>query len=100
MQRTRDLACGNLIALPLQKQPRGSGRSVFVDENLTPYPDQWAFLAAIHSRERFCSRARTEAPMFLISLGIGGQRLKIRPHGSLYCAAKPTGGHAMTDSRT
>lgn len=43
---------GNLIALPLQKQPRGSGRSVFVDENLTPFPDQWAFLAAIHSMSR------------------------------------------------
>jgi superfamily II DNA or RNA helicase len=40
---------GNLIALPLQKQPRESGRSVFVDEHLKPYPDQWVFLAAIRS---------------------------------------------------
>jgi hypothetical protein len=31
---------GNLIALPLQKQPRESGRSAFVDEHLQPYPDQ------------------------------------------------------------
>ncbi len=38
---------GNLIALPLQKQPREQGRSVFVDENLVPYPDQWAFLKTI-----------------------------------------------------
>lgn len=38
---------GNLIALPLQKQPREHGRSVFVDECLEPYPDQWAYLAAI-----------------------------------------------------
>ena len=38
---------GNLIALPLQKQPRESGRSVFVDEQLQPYPDQWAFLASV-----------------------------------------------------
>lgn len=38
---------GNLIALPLQKQPRESGRSVFVDEQLQPYSDQWAFLASI-----------------------------------------------------
>lgn len=37
---------GNLIALPLQKQPRALGRSVFVDEHLEPYPDQWAFLAS------------------------------------------------------
>ncbi len=40
---------GNLIALPLQKQPRKLGRSVFVDEHLQPYPDQWAFLASIRS---------------------------------------------------
>lgn len=38
---------GNLIALPLQKWPRESGFSVFVDTELRAYPDQWAFLAAI-----------------------------------------------------
>ncbi len=38
---------GNLIALPLQKKPRERGCSVFVDDDLRPYPDQWAFLASI-----------------------------------------------------
>lgn len=38
---------GNLIALPLQKGPRDKGFSVFVDAELCPYPDQWAFLASI-----------------------------------------------------
>jgi superfamily II DNA or RNA helicase len=38
---------GNLIALPLQKAPRERSCSVFVDADLQPYPDQWAFLAAI-----------------------------------------------------
>ena len=38
---------GNLIALPLQKQPRERGHSVFVDAQLHPYPDQWEFLASI-----------------------------------------------------
>ena len=38
---------GNLIALPLQKGPRTHGHSVFVDEHLDPYQDQWAHLAAI-----------------------------------------------------
>ena len=38
---------GNLIALPLQKHPRENGCSVFVDADLRPYRDQWAFLAAI-----------------------------------------------------
>lgn len=38
---------GNLIALPLQKNPRDLGRSVFVDINLQPLSDQWAFLECI-----------------------------------------------------
>ena len=38
---------GNLIALPLQKFPREHGYSVFVNERLEPYPDQWRFLASI-----------------------------------------------------
>ncbi|MEW5966176.1 MAG: DEAD/DEAH box helicase family protein [Pseudomonadota bacterium] len=38
---------GNLIALPLQKIPRENGCSVFVDAELRPFDDQWAFLAAI-----------------------------------------------------
>jgi len=38
---------GNLIALPLQKLPRELGRSVFVDENLQPLADQWAYLGSI-----------------------------------------------------
>src|SRR5439155_15837915 len=37
---------GNLIALPLQKHPRESGCSVFVDTTLRPHGDQWAYLAA------------------------------------------------------
>lgn len=38
---------GNLIALPLQKRPREKGFSVFVDAELRPHVDQWAFLASI-----------------------------------------------------
>ena len=38
---------GNLIALPLQKHPRESGFSVFVDAELKPHGDQWAFLASV-----------------------------------------------------
>ncbi len=38
---------GNLIALPLQKLPREHGRSVFVDLNLQPYPDQWGYLNSV-----------------------------------------------------
>lgn len=39
---------GNLIALPLQHEPRKEGNSVFLDSELKPYPDdqQWAYLAS------------------------------------------------------
>ena len=38
---------GNLIALPLQRAPREKSFSEFVDADLRPYRDQWAFLASI-----------------------------------------------------
>jgi superfamily II DNA or RNA helicase len=38
---------GNLIALPLQKKPREKGNSVFLNDSLMPYQDQWAFLSTI-----------------------------------------------------
>ena len=38
---------GNLIALPLQRRARELGNSVFIDQDLRPYDDQWAFLAAM-----------------------------------------------------
>lgn len=38
---------GNLIALPLQKQARQQGNSVFLDDQMTPYADPWAFLAGV-----------------------------------------------------
>ncbi len=38
---------GNLIALPLQREPRDAGNSLFVDEEFEPWPDQWRFLSLI-----------------------------------------------------
>lgn len=38
---------GNLIALPLQRQPGLQGNSLFVDENFIPHPDQWLYLSTI-----------------------------------------------------
>jgi superfamily II DNA or RNA helicase len=38
---------GNLIALPLQRRAREKGNSVFVNEELQPFDDQWAFLASL-----------------------------------------------------
>ena len=47
---------GNLIALPLQQKPRSHGNSLFIDDDLVPYPDQWAFMASINK----ISLAQTE----------------------------------------
>ena len=38
---------GNLIALPLQREARAEGNTVFVDDEFHPIADQWAFLAGI-----------------------------------------------------
>ena len=48
---------GNLIALPLQKQARERGNSVFLDGDLVPYVDQWAFLSTV----RRIAASRVEA---------------------------------------
>jgi superfamily II DNA or RNA helicase len=44
---------GNLIALPLQGFARKKGNSVFVDRNLVPYSDQWAYLKFIEKLDAF-----------------------------------------------
>ena len=38
---------GNLIALPLQHKARKVGNSVFVDAEMRPYDDQWAYLSSL-----------------------------------------------------
>ncbi len=43
---------GNLIALPLQKQPRRHGNAVFLDDQFAPYADQWAYLASLQRMSR------------------------------------------------
>lgn len=43
---------GNLIALPLQGLARQAGNSVFLDDDLTPHADQWAYLASIPRLKR------------------------------------------------
>ena len=43
---------GNLIALPLQRNARGAGNSVFVDHHGVPHSDQWTFLSRIERLPR------------------------------------------------
>ena len=42
---------GNLIALPLQAKPRRQDNSVFLDDSMEPYRDQWLFLAGIQKMQ-------------------------------------------------
>lgn len=42
---------GNLIALPLQHQARALGNTEFLDTELNPHPDQWAYLESIERIE-------------------------------------------------
>jgi hypothetical protein len=43
---------GNLIALPLAKEPRKKGNTLFLDQNLDPCADQWACLATVRRLSR------------------------------------------------
>ena len=43
---------GSLVDLPLQKRPRQSGSSIFVDDSLLPFEDQWSFLSQIPRIDR------------------------------------------------
>jgi superfamily II DNA or RNA helicase len=38
---------GNLIALPLQQEARQRGNTLFVDERLNPFEDQWSYLESL-----------------------------------------------------
>ena len=48
---------GNLIAFPLQGNPRERGNSVFLDGEFEPWPDQWAYLSGL----RRLTRIETDA---------------------------------------
>ncbi len=43
---------GNLIALPLQREARDRGNTVFVDDAWQPRPDQWAYLSSLRRASR------------------------------------------------
>ncbi|MBA3849031.1 MAG: hypothetical protein C0502_03425 [Opitutus sp.] len=59
---------GNLIALPLARIPREQGNTLFLDSNLRPITDQWAYLAGLprlnrDALERALARIAPVAPL-------------------------------------
>lgn len=63
---------GNLIALPLQSGPRERGNSVFLDDNLHPHKDQWAYLSSLRPL------ARSKVSEFVSAAAASGRILGVR----------------------
>ena len=55
---------GNLIALPLQKKPREKGNTLFLDDNMVPFPNPWDCLAQVRtfSRQELDAVVKTVLP--------------------------------------
>lgn len=69
---------GNLIALPLQKTPRQSGNSVFLDSGFQPYADQWQFLTMIqrvsaHAAEALVAQAQRAGDLIGVRISISDE---------------------------
>jgi superfamily II DNA or RNA helicase len=69
---------GSLIALPLQRKPRLLANSLFLDDTLSPYDDQWAFLSEVRriSRsevEQIVSKAEAKGRVIGVRLHLSGE---------------------------
>lgn len=63
---------GSLIALPLQNAARRQGNSVFVDEKMQPYRDQWAYLSSLSRM------SKAEVENLVEAAELSGRVLKVR----------------------
>ncbi len=75
---------GSLIALPLQRKPRLLANSVFLDDNLSPYDDQWAFLSEVRrigrsEVEEFVSKAEAKGRVIGVRLHLSGEEEDVPP---------------------
>ncbi|HZE69813.1 MAG TPA: DEAD/DEAH box helicase family protein [Pyrinomonadaceae bacterium] len=86
---------GNLIALPLQHGPRENGNSVFLDDQLRAYDDQWTFLSSVKRL------GPDEVQVLLRKVYPAGDVINIRHSASDYDEASdpwilpPSGQHAF-----
>jgi superfamily II DNA or RNA helicase len=70
---------GNLIALPLQYHPRQEGNTLFLDDSLEPFPDQWDFLASLvpipaEKVERIAMDATTRGQVIGLQIADTGEK--------------------------
>src|SRR3954447_3502623 len=62
---------GNLLALPLQYEPRQQGNTVFVDATFQAYEDQWSYLASlVRIAPSFVESLATEAMRRGLVIGV------------------------------
>jgi hypothetical protein len=85
---------GNLIALPLQGQARKRGNTLFLDINLQPFEDQWAFLSMVvplsrETVERIVANA--EADGRIAGVRYGCPTIMNTDQGSQFTSAAFTG---------
>jgi superfamily II DNA or RNA helicase/very-short-patch-repair endonuclease len=69
---------GNLIALPLQKGARSRGNSVFLDERLEPFDDQWLYLSTVTSSSYLNGLGRARVEALVSRLERSGSELRVR----------------------
>jgi superfamily II DNA or RNA helicase len=79
---------GSLIALPLQRKPRLLANSVFLDDNLSPYDDQWAFLSDVRrigrsEVEEFVSKAEAKGRVIGVRLHLSGEEEDVPPWAAM-----------------
>jgi superfamily II DNA or RNA helicase len=82
---------GNLIALPLQHARRADGCTVFLDEALQPYPDQWSYLATVRRLDRDHVNA-VVGESVQRGGALGFSTASTPPHGAPPPLPEPTGG--------
>lgn len=79
---------GNLIALPLQQEPRKSENTLFLNENFEPVLDQWSYLASIQKvdlaelqrvLETSCSHEKDSEPTESVSMNFDEAALDVIP---------------------
>lgn len=79
---------GNLIALPLQQEPRKSGHTLFLDEKFEPVSDQWTYLVSLQKvdlaelqrlLETSCSHEKDSEPTESVSLNFDEAALNVIP---------------------
>lgn len=83
---------GNLIALPLQHEARQHGNSVFLDNHLTPFPDdeQWAYLASV-ARIESSTAGRIASEASRQDLVVGVRSAEPDDEGARPWARRPSG---------